>query len=315
MNGMLSRRRQSGALLLTVALLLATIAALAFSVNRAAGMDVQSVAAEHERRSAAYLAEGALAAARWTNEINRCSTSTPLDALTLANATLSAKVSKGSSGKRLNIVATAITAGGASATLARNDVDNIDLANTETKDMGGTPRDTYLTFGIIVPAAPDTLKLTSNYQHTLLYWPMNDIPGKVEVLSARLLLTQNGSSGVARTVNVHRVTSQWDSSATWKLSHSGFLSGTSWTSTTTALGSDGGGDYSAPAVASTRVSGAGTYAWDVTGLVDGWVGGRLVNYGMLLRLPDPGQSVDFYSLEADNSSRRPILRVTFAKQC
>jgi len=307
MNRMPSGHRQSGALLLTVALLLAILAALAFSLNRAAGMDVQSVSADHERRNAAYLAEAALAAAKWTNEINRCSTSTQLDGLTLANATLSAKVSKGSSGKRLNIVATAVTANGAGATLARNDVDNIDFANTETKDMGGTPRDTYLTFGIIVPTGSDTLKLTSNYQHTLLYWPMNDVPGKAEVLSASLVLTQNGGSGVARSVNVHRVTAQWESSATWYQSRSGLFTGINWATA--------GGDYSAPAVASTKVGNASTYTWDVTGLVEGWVGGRLVNYGMLLRLPDPGQSVDFYSLEADNSNRRPVLRVTFAKQC
>lgn len=312
------RRRQAGAVLLTVALMLATIAALAFGLNRAAGMDAQAVGADYDRRSAAYLAEAALAAAKWSNEIsnNKCG-SASLGSLALAGATLSADVKKAPS-KRINVVASATTAGGATATLARNEVELFDLTNTETKELGGTSRDTYITAGVLGPVTmfnAMTLSLTSNQQHALLYWPTTDIPQDAGVLSARLALTQNGGSSVARTVNVHRMTSQWDTSATWKMSRSGILSGTYWTSVTTAFGSDGGGDYSVPVLASARVTGAGTANLDVTGLVEGWVSGRLLNYGMLLRLQDPNQTVSFHSLEASNSGNRPVLRVTFAKSC
>ena len=307
-----ARRRQSGALLLTVALLLAVIAALAFGLNRAAGMDAQSVGADHDRRRAAYLAEAALAAAKWSNEISgsgkKCSGDS-LPAFTLAGATLSADVKKAPS-KRINVVASATTAGGATATLARNEVELADLGNTETKDLGGGPRDTYLDrllSGPISLTNGGSLALASNQQHALLYWAMTDIPKDATVLSARLSLTQNGGSGTGRTVNLHRMTAPWENSATWTQSRGGLLTGNYWTKN--------GGDYSAPVLASATVGSAGTYTWDVTGLVDGWVSGRLLNYGMLLRLPDDNQSVLFYSLEAGNSNVRPSLRVTFAKSC
>ena len=48
---------------------------------------------------------------------------------------------------------------------------------------------------------------------------------------------------------------------------------------------------------------------------DGDTSGRLVDYGMLLRLQDPNQSVSFYSMESLSNGNRPVLRVTFAKQC
>jgi len=301
-----ARRRQAGALLLTVALLLATLAALAFSLNRAGGMDVQSVAADYDRRSAAYLAEAALAAARWTNEGNKCGTAS-VSALSLAGATLNAAVTKAPS-KKINVVASAVTAGGASATLTRTEVPVADLANSETKDLGGSSQDTYIGYGGLVPVMlSNSLTLASGLlpSYALLYWPVTDIPKDAQVLAARLLLTQNGSSSVARTVNVHRMTAGWDASATWFQARSG-LPGTNWTTN--------GGDYSAPVLNATGVTGAGTYSWDVTGLVDGWNSGRLQNYGMMLRLKDADQSAVFYSFEA-SSSQRPVLRVTFAKQC
>jgi hypothetical protein len=310
----LARRRQAGALLLVVALTLATIAALAVGLNRAAAMDSQAVGADYDRRSAAYLAEGALAAATWANQSTKCGVVAPLPTFTLAGGTLGATVAKAPS-KKINVVATAVAAGGASVTLSRTEVPIVDFNASETKDLGGSVRDTYIAYGGLTPVMlSNSLVLTSGQSHALLYWPTTDIPPNALVLSARMILTQNGSSGTARSVNVHRMTSPWDTSAIWKAAFTSLLGNTNWLSTTTLLGSDGGGDFSTPVLAATKVSGAGAYSWDVTGLVDGWYNGRLRNYGLLMRLPDPGQTATFYSMEA-SSSLRPVLRVTFAKQC
>ena len=308
-------RREKGVLLLTVVLLLALMAALAVSLNSTAGMETQSVSTDYDRRSAAYLAEGAVAAAKWTNEVTKCGATVNVSTTTLpGGGTFGATVAKAPS-KKINVSATGISPGGFAVTLARNEVEVIDVANSETKDLGGSPRDTYIVQGQVMPVIlSNSLTLTSGQAHALLYWPMNDIPKDAQVLSARLALVQNGSSSTARTINLHRVATQWEASATWKMWRSGLIGGNYWNSATTLLGSDGGGDYSAPVLASTKVGGAGTYTWDVTGLVDGWTSGRLQNYGMLLRLQDAGQSASFYSLEA-SSNQRPTLRVTFSKQC
>ncbi len=297
-------RRQSGALLLMVALLLATIAALSFGLNRAAGMDAQSVQGDYESRTAGYLAEAAVAAARWTNQVKGC-TSDSIAVTPFGTGHFSATVTKADS-KRLNIAATA-TAGGAVRTIDRKGIDIVDFnAKTGTTDLGGAALDTAIDAGSAWPdSSTANLPLASGTAHALLYWPVSEIAADTRVLSATLILAQNGASAVARPVAVHRVMTQWDSSATWFTSRP-FVA---WT------GNSYGGYYAAGAVATTAVAGAATYAWDVTSLVDGWATGRLANYGMLLRLASPGQAVAFYSRDSTTAGRRPILRVVTAKAC
>jgi hypothetical protein len=298
-----ARRRQAGVLLLTVALLLATMAALAFSLNRAAGMDVQSVAGDYDRRNAGYLTEAAVAAAKWKNELTACDAKlVPLPGFPLAGATLSATVTKGA-GKQINVVATAtVGATGASDTLTRSNISIVDLTTKQQKDLGGGTRDTYVTSTSSAPqGGAKSLVLTSGSSNGLLFWPMNDIPGNSEVLSAQLTMTQPSGSTVARTVNLHQITTQWDLSATWTQARP--LVG--WASP--------GGDYAPAAIASADVTGAGAYTWDVSNVVDDWVNGRQTNNGFLLRLLNASQTVTFNSLEA--ASQKPVLHVMFVKQC
>lgn len=292
-------RRESGVLLLTVALLLAIMAALAFTMNRAAGMDVQSVSGDYDRRNAGYLAEAALAAAKWTNELNKCDNKvTALTPFTLAGATLSAIITK-SPPKLINVVATATFT--TSTTLTRNSVQLLDLSSKEEKDLGGAVRDTFINSTLARQDGTKTLVLTSAQSNALVFWPMNDIPANSRVLSARLTLTQPAGSTVARTVSVHGLATQWDPSATWTQARPG----TNWTSA--------GGDYLTPALASVDVSDAGAYSLDVSPVVDDWVNGRQVDNGFLLRLPNPGQTVTFTSFEG--GGQKPVLHVMFVKQC
>ena len=67
-------RRQDGALLLMVSLLLATLAALAFGINRAGSVELRSINDDYEGRAAAYLAEAGVAAARWSGQVGACVT-------------------------------------------------------------------------------------------------------------------------------------------------------------------------------------------------------------------------------------------------
>jgi hypothetical protein len=294
-----ARQREAGVLLLAVALLLATMAALAFGMNRAAGMDAQAVNADYERRKLAYLAEGAVAAAKWFNQA-RCGKD-DLQPMTLAGATLSATVLK-SSPKTINISATATTATGASATLARTGVAVFDLANPESKDLGGGFMDTYIDPSKGTVSTDDYLVLKSGQSNALLSWDTKDVPPDATILSARLTLTQSSSASTQRTVTVHQVTTDWDANATWYKAR-GL---TFWNSA--------GGDYSATPAASTIVPTSGSANWDLTDLVSAWYNDKPSNKGMLLRLPNPGQQAIFNSREAAGQ-QRPILNVTFSKSC
>jgi hypothetical protein len=297
------RRRRQGVVLLTVLLLLAVMAALAFGLNRAAGMGLTSVTGDYDKRSAGYLTEAAVAAAKWKNQLTKCSANpVALSAFTLAGATLSATASKGT-GKTISIVGTAkIAATGASDTLTRSNVTIVDLSTKQQKDLGGAVRDTTVTSGVTAAQSTSkTITLTSGTSNALVFWPMNDIPANSRLLSAQLTLTQPTGSTVARTVSVHRITTQWDPNANWT------------TASPLVLWGSAGGDYAVPAVASADVTGAGATTWDVSTAVDDWVSGRQTDYGFLLRLPNAGQSVTFGSLEA--ASQKPVLHVLFVKQC
>ena len=294
---MRAMRRESGVLLLTVALLLAVMAALAVGLNRAAGMDLQSVSAEYDRRSAAYLADAAFAAAKWKNQA-KCA-SDNLDAMSLGDGTISASVTKGKA-HQIAINATGTTATRLSRTVTRDKVDIYNFGSTETKDLGGGIQDTYIYANQGAAMNADKSLVLADQSNALLSWTTTDIPKDSEVLKATLTLVQNGGSGTQRTVNLHRVTTQWDASATWTRARP--LVG--WT----------GGDYDPQVIASTVVTGSGTYSMDLTMLTDAWYNKVLSNYGMLLRLPNPGQSVTFYSHEAA-SNQQPDLTVTFSKLC
>lgn len=293
-------RRESGALLLTVSLLLAMMAALAFGLNRAGGMDVNAVATDYDQRNAAYLAEAAVAAAKWTNQVNKCGKAS-IPAFSFGGGTTAATVTQGGS-KRINVVASATTAAGTAATLTRKEVDIVNFASLETKDLGGAVQDTTVDRTVLLPMnISSDLSLVSGQSNVLMSWATTDIPADAEVMAASLILTQNGSGASARTVSVHRITTQWDPTATWL----GPRLLVSWS----------GGDYSPVTIATADVGAqATTTTWNVTSLVDGWASKRLANYGMLLRLPNPGQSATFYSME-NVVSLRPVLRVTFAKPC
>jgi len=297
-NPVLGRRRESGVLALMVALLLAVMAAAAFGMHRSAGMDVQAVSAEYDRRSAAYLAEAGVAAAKWHNQI-KCGNTVPSAFFLLPGATLTVTVAKGKA-HQIAVNATATTAAGSTATLARDAVDIYNLGTTEQKTLGGAVQDTYIDASLTTPKNTDTSLVLSGQSNALLSWDTKDIPKDATVLSAILTLVQNGSSGEARTVNLHRVTTQWDASATWTRAR--------------PLVGWNGGDYDPQVLASFDVKSASSYTLDLTALVSAWYNGTQPSYGMLLRLPDPGQSVTFYSREAP-TVQEPALNVTFSKSC
>lgn len=292
------RPRESGALLLTVALLLAIIAALALGLQQAAGMDTRSVAVDYERRNAAYLAQAAVAAAKWSRQLNKCNNG-GISPFSFGGATLSVTV-KGD--KTADITGSAtFPATGTTATLERDRVVLIDLSSREQKDLD-PDLDTYLDKDNPTTSqnTSSSLVLASGKSNVLIRFKEKDVPPNSEVVSAILYLTQNGGSLTARKVDVHLVSTAWDGSATWLRAGPA----ASWD----------GGDYTPSPLASAQVSVAGTYLWDVTSLMDAWVSGRAVNNGLLLRLPAPGQSATFYSRDP-KTSLSPFLRVTFMKPC
>lgn len=291
------RPRQDGALLLVVSLLLATLAALAFGMNRAGSVELRSVNDDYEGRAANYMAESGVAVARWSNQVNDCSTNRVAQ-VALGSGTFSAEV-KGKASD-LDIDAQG-TFNGAARQISRTKVKLYDLEDTESDDLSNGAVDTTISFYNIFPENESaTINLTAGLAHGLMSWNLDELGGDVLVLSATLTLVQNGS-GAPRQVVIHRVTTGWEKNATWSRPRG---TGT-WRS---------GGEYSGVLLASASVT-AGNPTWDLTGMVDGWEGKRFTNQGILLRVVDGALPVSFFSREASPSSRRPLLRVVTAEKC
>lgn len=295
-------RRQHGAVLLMVAIVLATVAALAVGVNRLAGAESRAAQGDYESRAAVYLADAGVAAARWKNQVAGC-TSGSIVPTTLGVGTFAAEVPavKGTV-KKIDIAASGAVGGVTLRTLERKQVTLHDLSKTETVKLTEKQRD------ITIDRTDDDtddddkqLWLEFDSAHALLYWAMGDIKTDALVLHATLALAPDGSNGAGGTVAVQRLTTPWNGDASWKRPRD---DAARWD----------GGDYLAPPAATAAVAGAAVAKWDLTELVDGWFRGQFPNHGMLLRLTNPGPSVRFHSLDA-SSSRRPVLQVLSARRC
>lgn len=292
-------RRQDGALLLMVALLLATLAALAFGINRAGSVELRSINDDYEGRAAAYLAEGGVAAARWSGQVGACVTR-PVGPIALGAGTVTVEIKKEDI---IDVTATA-TVNGAMRTVTRNGLQLYDLKQTERVDMSEDTIDTTIVLTSAGSQDPQekqqTLRLVSGQSHILMNWDKDEIDDDVLVVSATLNLVPTTISGVVRQVAVHRVTTQWDRGATWTKARPG----SNWN----------GGAYTDAVLASAGV-GSVAVNWDLTGLFDGWASKRLPINGVLLRLVEDGKSVSFYSRETPFSNLRPLLQIVRAKEC
>lgn len=301
-------RREAGALLLTVVLLLATMAALAFGLSRGAGMGAHSVASDYERRSNAYLLQAGMAAGRWAYQVNKCAAAN-VAAFPLGAASVSATTTKVPGGASVTAAATTAT-----QSISQTRTFTLFDLNTqpEAKIVTGATSDAAIAYGVQTPQGTDTaitLKLASGpagpTSNALLYWALKEVPADSQILSAVLTLSVNGSGGAGLTVNAQRVTTQWDAKvATWTVARGG-ANGATWS----------GGNYATPPVATATVSN-GAYTIDVSGVMDGWFSDTLLNDGLLLTLPIANQQVSFYgSIGTNPTSRVPALAVSFAKKC
>ena len=289
-------RRQDGALLLMVSLLLATLAALAFGINRAGSVELRSINDDYEGRAAAYLADAGVAAARWSGQVGACVTR-PVGPIALGAGTVTVDIKKEDI---IDITATA-TVNGAKRTVTRNKMQLYDLRQTERIDISDDTTDTTIVTPSAAPLEKEqTLRLVSGKSHILMQWDLDEIDDDVLVVSATLNLVPTTISGVVRQVAAHRVTTEWDKGATWIKARPA----SNWN----------GGDYT-NAVLATAGVGSLAVNWDLTGLFDGWASKRLPANGVLLRLVNADQSVNFYSREAPFAFQRPMLQIVRAKEC
>lgn len=303
----------AGFVLLPVALLLVLIATLALMANRAGPQAAADAGGEREATLARFVAEGGMAHALWRANRNACA---DYDLPVTDFGGHSYQVSfTPDSGSPVNMVATASTASGASASLARSDVAvHEGAASLVLQPDAAAGADTYL--DAYATAADRGTELTLSAQppayRPLLRFDLGAIPAGATVSSARLELyqTEGGGEAGASSVDLYRVTAGWaEGSGVGQATGDG----ATWsTRDGVAAWRSAGGDHHGTAVASnTELDGTGWKTWDVTGLVGGWVSGAVPNHGVLLAGIGNVYSATYHSSDSSSATLRPRLTIDY----
>jgi hypothetical protein len=293
------RLSQRGILLLPVALTLAVIGTLAYTMTREGAMQVSSVDAEYDAEVARYLTESGLHLAKWQNAKSGCK-EVSFGTVDLPGGRLVAtKIDLKSKGDlRVSLRATASR--GTERSLADQKATVYDLASVKevtAKTAEGTD--------ITIVDAPtsnleksDTLELTDDKSRALLKFdPLPGELGNASILNAQLTLVlyDSISTQATRTLTAHRITRDWDNRITW----AGF--GASW----------------APAASASVAIVDGTpraYTLDIAGLADAWTSKTILNQGVLLKATGL-LNARFYSLDTTTAGDRPKLVVRYHPRC
>jgi hypothetical protein len=312
---MMNSASQRGILLLPVALTLAVIGTLAYTMAYDGSMNVAAVDAQYEIERARYLAASGVQLARWRAAKNGCDeddarfgTIRFLDSsgTALGKVTVDATNTKLDNGI-LTLSLTATTARDAVRALTRKEqVMNLTEVKNATIIGGGDDDTTIVKGGSAGQNGADTLTATQDNAHPLVMFKMPGDLDKGAVIQATLEVTKNNGNAKqpGRSLAVHRITREWKAKeATWEKAGPGL-----WTQE--------GGDYVPTASASVVIdpgSGAfnGAYTWRVDALADSWANRSVPNYGVLLK-PTALANVAFVSF---NGGNKPKLIVRYYKRC
>jgi hypothetical protein len=130
-------------------------------------------------------------------------------------------------------------------------------------------------------------------KQTLLHFDLSSLGGGVTVHNATLYIQQMNEAG-PRTVNVHRILTEWEED------------GVTW--------NNFAGHYDRSVISSFPAADAGWKQADVTAIVRGWLNGSIPNQGLLLDDPTagPDEHEEYYASEGEDTALRPKLVISLS---
>jgi hypothetical protein len=295
---------QRGLLLLPVALTLALVGTLAYTLSRDGSMSVSEIDAKYDIEAARYLANAGVHLARWRNEKLGCSSTKRFTNLTLAGvpgATITAsEVSL--DGRYWKISVTASTGRSTRSVLDYKAMRYSRARADSTQPIipsGGNDSSVKNNPGNM--ANEPYLETTEGKSYAFIKF--DNLPSELDnalIVGAQLKLMHASSNTQGpRSLGVHRVTTKWDS-------------GTNWADEWAGLS---GGHVQKP-MWTVLINGSSTanveYTWRIDPLVEGWVSGAFPKQGVLFKPIGP-LDAKFYSLDANNF--KPKLVVRYYPRC
>lgn len=289
--------RERGLVLVSVALTLAVVGALAYAMTREGSMDASAVDARYDAEVARYLAEAGVQLAKWQNEKLDCRSKASFGTVALPGGNIVAGTIERKGGSTMNIGLTATTSRGAVHTVDKTGVRVYDFGSVAdaTSSKGN---DVMITRFFPNLAGLPYLEVTDGLSHALIKFTMPTDLNNDYVISASVRLTQIDTKSIqpGRSLALHAVTKPWAADkATWT---------TPWTAQ--------GGDYLATPAASIPIAGNAEYTWRIDALVQAWADGLLADQGFLLK-PSGLLGARFGSFESGTAM--PLLTVRYAPHC
>ncbi len=305
------RHHSSGFAMMAVVSLLVALGIISYLLILQGGQGSNQNHSLADRDFAAYLAEAAIAHAKWQAQATSCGTYTDLPTTSLGNHQYSANFAS-YTGSPVSITATGTTEEGATVTITREQVAIYDSTQTITYSGTTNIEDTYLEDG-----QPTTNYDATTYmhisnditvtEHALVKVDLSAIPPDAYVKSAtlRLNLESIGSGASSGTLYAYRITQAWQSSeATWNE----YETSQSWTTP--------GGDKHDQIWASAPItSGGGGVTLNITNLVNLWVAKGADNEGLLLAVSNNIIDAQFSSSDHASASLQPTLELSYACEC
>lgn len=296
--------KQRGILLLPVALTLAIVAALAYTMTSEGSMNVSAVDAQYETEVARYVAASGIQIAKWRVAKNSCdATRANFSKLAVPDGIVSVDSAVKSNGFLKVAVSASTSRNAAQAVSSTWQVYEFEYPARTATMIGKGDDDTTLVSTGTAPVK-ETLEATDGNAHPLVFFNLPpELADKGSLIEATLKITKQSDNSTQpnRALGVHRLTRDWKTpEATWKSASKNVL----WTTP--------GGDYAEPAAASITIDPRnGVYTKRLDSLVQSWADGTYPNYGMLLK-PSGLASALFVSFDGGN---KPELTVRYFKRC
>ena len=295
-------RVATGYILFPVVLALGLLGTVAFLLNQEATLDAAVAAGSFQADRGLYVAEAGLTHQRWLLDQSNCAGYTNLSSEPFGSHTYSTTVTP-TSGSPVAITATAALSDGTVGAYARSDVPVYGDPGVAVLQPAG--RDSWIRSSNPTQnrGSDQDLEVDGDAERALIWFDVaSAIPLGARVTDAQLGLHLQ-SLGPNVDMSVHRVTRAWtEGGVTWNTTDGS----AAWSTT--------GGDYELSASATTTLTGSGDYTWDVTGLVDGWARGSLLNEGFLVR-GEAASAAVFSSSDHGTAVERPSLAVSYDCLC
>ena len=315
----MTNRGQRGFVLLAVVLAMTVLAVIAFVLSHQGASQVNTAAGEVQRDQLRYVTEAGLQHAKWQLAQNSsCTTYANLPATPFGLHSYSATIAP-TSGSPVSVASQGTLVNGAQHTLQSDQVSVYEASSVLTLQPDTTAgEDTYIyewksawNYGTAATLRVEN-KIAGDWSNALLKFDLSSIPASAKIISATLVLNQSSPAALGGDFSIHRVTNPWVEGVM-----TGGNGSPNWTNRDIGVTwATLGGDYDPAAVTTINIPvGLLPHQWEVAALVQSWVSGDSLNFGMAIVPVSFGSDAFFHSSDASNAALRPKLTITYACEC